>query len=143
MHPQHQLRPPGTFCVTLCQYSSHSHLTQSLNLAWRPVHPTPSPYCRSLKETALSDSLRPPPSVSLHQHTWDNHVLSGCVWACLVPLCKPHLTGALQVWAHAHSPSKSTQSELPFPPPGDPPNPGSDSIASCVSRVIARWILYH
>ena len=33
-------------------------------------------------------------------------------------------------------------SELPFPSPGDLPNPGMEPITSCVS-CMGRWVLYH
>ena len=33
-------------------------------------------------------------------------------------------------------------SQLPFPPPGDLPNPGIKTWVSCIS-CIGRWILYH
>ena len=68
-----------------------------LTLAWRPVHPTPSPYCRSLKEIALSYSLRPPPSVRpASAYMGQSCIFSGCMWACSVPLFATPWTVALQ-----------------------------------------------
>ena len=52
-------------------------------------------------------------------------------------------------WTVAHQSSLSTGftqqeywSGLPCPPPGDPPNPGTEP-ASPMSPELARWVLYH
>ena len=69
-----------------------------------------------------------------------SHKLCACVLSRGQLLATPW-TGAHQAPLSMGRPRHECWSGLPFPSPGDLPNPGTEP-ASCVS-CIAWWVLYH